>query len=249
MDTYILLVGGYRQLAHKPDMGGERVDANDAERETSDYIIKIKGLPGKFLKPTEKQRFNRHYCETCKRVVPKKETDSRTGCVFEKDHIVTSQYTEEDVYETQVYDKVAHKIKWLTPCHRIFINNSKGVAVWKDIWRWVTMSLPATKRPLMPKAVGNKRQWTIEQDEVPVMDFSEIPEEAEIADDGKWKTDKTAVPIKEVVLPKKDVAEEVKEILAPVIEMAICEVCGKEVQRNKINAHKWGKHKIKKSEG
>ena len=69
--------------------------------------------------------------------------------------------------------KNATRLRWLNPCFRIMLNHQKGMDKWADIWRYVDGTLPLSvqRRNKMPAAVGDRRQWSIMEDEVPVIDL------------------------------------------------------------------------------
>lgn len=177
MDTFIVLAGGYWHQSVKPSMGGMQVDPNDGDaKRTVDYIVKVKGLPDHFLAPVEISRRKRFYCETCRRWITEDEIEGKTGCFVAKDHKVRMEFRDVEVWEPGAMDRyVIPKHKWISPCVRLFLNNSKGIDKWRDIWRYVEGSFPTTKRlkpDFLPVAVGNKNAWEITEEEVPVIDLS-----------------------------------------------------------------------------
>ena len=235
METYIVLAGGFRDMSVKPDICGYEVDSRNksATREV-DYVVKVKGLPDNLFKPVQVKRVYKHFCKTCNRIVPSEEVKARMGCFVEQDCEVVSQWKDVEVWENGVCDKYYIPTQpWISPCYRIFLNNGRGIEKWKTIWNYIKGVYPPTKMLVpdnAPRAVGNRIQWTLTINDVPCIDLTGQEEKKEV-DDG-WSK-----PEELVVAPEK----------APE-ELFECDKCGKEFAKNKINAHRWGKHKLKKGE-
>lgn len=265
MDTYIVLAGGYWHMSKRTDMGGMQVDENDGDaKRTVDYIIKVKGLPDSFLKPVEIIRKNRFYCETCHRWIKEVEIEQKTGCFVAKEHKVRMEYRDIEAFETGVFDRYyIERQKWITPCIRIFLNHSKGISKWRDIWRYIEMTFPTTKRlkpEYMPVAVGTKNSWEVTESDVPVIDLSFAYRAEEVEEDlvndwttlKEWSKDSVVVtPQVKFVRPpevkrgrpkKEDVVDETTMIPSP--EMMKCDVCGISCKGAfGLRMHKFQKHK------
>jgi len=243
IDTYIVLAGGYWHQARKPDMGGVQVDPKDKAKRTVDYVIKILGLPKDFVAPEETKRKFRFYCNTCQRWIKEIEVEQRVGCITDKNHDVRAEYRDVKVWSTSFDEYNPTRVKWMRPCHRVFVNTGKGLEKWRRIWQYVQANIPTNIRLMdyMPKAVGTKNQWELMDDDVPVIDLREAlasyrPEIVKEdwkkttfnRDKGEWKP-------QEMVKP----AEEQKAKL----DLIKCDVCGKLVERKDYAEHLKNVHK------
>ena len=199
MDTYVILAGGYWTLSKKQDLGNYQVDAQDKGKATCDYLIKLVGIPDSFFEPVETKRRYDYFCKTCKRYVTETEYLEKKGCMSRPDHEIEEQFDDIPMYLPGIFDKYSiPKIKWMNPCFRIFVNHGKGVERWRDLWRYVTMTMPPSARivpDLLPKAVGNKMQWLISEDEVPTIVFPGHEEEEPIMMPKRTESDSEGKPV------------------------------------------------------
>lgn len=171
--VYLVLAGGFWNLSKKQDLAGYQVDANDKAKASVDYIIKMNNLPEEFIKHSETKRKYTYFCEQCKRYVTETEWEEKRGCVARKGHDITEDFTDINLYQPGIFDQYSiPRMKWLKPCFRIFMNHSKGIDKWRDIWRYVVQTTPPTTRlvpDLLPVAVGDRMQWLVQPDDVPVI--------------------------------------------------------------------------------
>lgn len=240
MDVFIVLSGGYWGLSAKPDMGGIAVNRKDAENKaTVDYIIKVNNIPNNFFSPVEVIREFRYYCELCKRWVSESEIENKRGCFTNHERHLRTEYR--DVKGYDAYEFTEYKIdryKWIKPCYRINLGVEKGINKWREIWRYIEMMYPPNEKPrlkpdLMPVAVGGRREWTVTEEEVPVIKLPKSENDEQTPEiTSEWKV---------MIAPKIDERKDRKaEELMP------CDICGKEFGGAKaLRMHKWSAHKMK----
>ena len=153
-------------LSHKPEVLGFQVDQSagdpndNGSKVTSDYIIKINNLPDEWFKPEETKRTYTYTCKTCNRTVPEWERRDKSGCYANKNCVIEETPKDVEIWDSGVFSKYnVPKLKWLTPCYRIFLNNSKGLNKWVQIWSYAVKTISPTTRlipDLIPVAMGTR---------------------------------------------------------------------------------------------
>jgi len=209
---YLILAGGLWGVS-KQLFNGRQIDPEAGQEKMCDYVIAIKGLPDNMFQPEELNRHRVWKCEHCNRPISESEMEGKWGCFAHK-----KSFTEivRDKWRVDVFEKYSiPRKKWMNPCYRVWLNNEQGMEKFREIWRYVDRNFPSNKTMPMPKVVGNKIQWLVEESEVPFIDLSEqeVPDKVE--------------PAPEVRVEKKEV------------KSYICEICDKEWDnKNSLRIHK-----------
>lgn len=178
---YLVLAGGFWG---KSRLFGRQVDPDlDSGDKMGDYVIKIEGLPEEFIQPEGWKEKKTLVCRACGgRNVPEWEIDKREGCFLHQPEVTKREMLPD--YRRDVFEDYApKKITFLRPCYRLWMNNEQGLEKWRQIWRHIEMTYPSTKVIPMPIIMGTKRELTIEEDLVPLIDLR--TEEKTVNTEGK----------------------------------------------------------------
>lgn len=177
---YLVLAGGFWG---KSRHFGRQVDPDlDSGDKMGDYVIRIEGLPEELISPEDWREKKTYICAVCgDRVVPEWEIEKREGCFLHQPKITKREMLpsyRRDVFE----DYAPKKITFMRPCFRIWLNNEQGEEKFRQIWRYVEMNYPSTKIIPSPVIMGNKRELTIEEEQIPFIDLR--PEEKKLDANG-----------------------------------------------------------------
>jgi len=176
-----MLAGGYWGQAEKIY---EKVDPDlDRENRGVDYVIRIKGLPDRFL-PADEKKVIKYFCETCKKAVPEWEVENKVGCFAL--HRCVQQISAVKDYPGYLYSPIdserAKKKKFLSDGFIVWVNNPEGVKIVQKIFRYAQSRIPKTEKMPSPVPLGTKNGFIIEdKEEIPLVDISESFEEMQAA--------------------------------------------------------------------
>lgn len=170
---YFVLAGGFYGMSYKPEIWGFRpIQLGDADRGV-DFVINIKGIPEELYKPEGVRVRYKYYCQKCKAYVPEWDMEQKKGCFF---HDPEPQREEVPEWRTGVLEEYnPSRVQWLKGSIRIWLDSGPGQEKWMAIKRYIEQKFPATKSlsTVTPRPVGTRKEWTLSQEEIPVIDLTD----------------------------------------------------------------------------